>query len=166
MSSIKRQVGEKLFLNLQLHDGEDNFPVEVVADLFNADGVKINLLPIELNHISGGYFVEASQTMPNTEFVLAQYSVLEPGGGECPHYTQESDRFDRSIPVQIPASIVPKPFAIVAVLKDNQKIRASVKTSGRVAANFVQKSKIRVDIRGSRTKVSVRENRIKVEVKE
>ena len=127
--SIKRTVGERLFLNLQLHDGEENFPLTVVVNLFNATGDQINSTPIELTHISNGYFSESTEVMPDVPFLIALYTVIEPTGSICPHYTQESDRFDRVVTSNVTSDgivLTPKPFAVVARFRANQRVKSLV----------------------------------------
>ena len=77
--SIQRKLNEKLFLNLQLFDGEASLPKRVFVNLRDGNN-NIIAAPFEIFHVSGGEFRENTEVMPNVDTVHAQYFVYEADG--------------------------------------------------------------------------------------
>jgi len=77
--AVKLRVGDKLHLNLQLDDGTKNMPVRVFVELLDEDGANYSG-PTEILHVSGGYFVEDTLTMPDEPKLTARYEVRKNDG--------------------------------------------------------------------------------------
>ena len=77
--SESKRVGEKLYLNLQLHDGADSLPLRVFVDIFDGDSNKI-VNRREIPHNEGGLFQENVEVMPDRSKISAVYSVFELDG--------------------------------------------------------------------------------------
>lgn len=124
--TIQKNVGDKLNLSLQLHDGEDTFPKRAFVNLYDVAG---NVLGsnIELSHVGGGLFLEDTEVMPNLQTVFAQFSVKEADGTTTSVDHNESiDRYEKSIPIDLPETIIPKPFAITKKVRST-RVKASVR---------------------------------------
>lgn len=112
--AIEKKIGEKLKLTLQLHDGLDTMPNRVFVNLVDCENNNIKS-DIELPHLGGGFFFESTELMPNVDTLFAKFRVLKSDGlTQSVDHSDEVDRYEKLIPVEIPSSIVPKPFAVTA----------------------------------------------------
>lgn len=76
---MRRKLGDILYLNLQLYDGEARFPLRVFVTLRDDLG-NIFEPPFEIFHVGGGMFRDNTKTMPATPFLTAIYTVFEVDG--------------------------------------------------------------------------------------
>lgn len=99
--STQRKLSEKLFLNLQLFDGEASLPKRVFVNLKDGSN-NIIAAPFEIFHVSGGEFRENTEVMPNVDTVHAQYFVYEADGVTLdPAYSVGKDVYMRDFSAEI-----------------------------------------------------------------
>lgn len=126
---IERIIGDKLFLNLQLHDGTDTMPKRVIVDIYDEAGALVES-SIELPHRGGGLFSEDTELMPDKPFVVAQYRVVEADGSTISTFhSQEVDRFDKADPIDLPEFVTPKPFALQARVREDVRAKVIIKNN-------------------------------------
>lgn len=83
--------GKKIPLALQIQDISDG-PYFVKCRLIKPDNSELGVSPVTLTDLGNGLFTNYSVTMPNEQFILAQYIVYEDAG-----FTTQSEEIDSPI---------------------------------------------------------------------
>lgn len=97
IGSIETKVGSSLLLNAQLYDGSDSMPKKIFVQLTYPSGTLLEPL-FEIPHVIDGDFRDESRSMPDFEYVTAQYFVYENDGVTLDRtYAVTKDIFVRSI---------------------------------------------------------------------
>jgi len=77
--AIETKLGGPLLIQLQLYDGILSMPKRVFVDLSIPNGTLVEPR-FEIAHVINGDFRNETRTMPNVEYVTAQYFVYESDG--------------------------------------------------------------------------------------
>lgn len=97
---MELRVGQKIPLALQLFDGATDRHVR--AWVRKPDGTQLSGSPYTLSHVASGLYENDNATMPDSDWVTAQYRVFDDSGFTSPSedHADALDTFTRSTSIE------------------------------------------------------------------
>lgn len=138
MSESQRQVGSKLFLQLEI--GED-LPGGFVSAFLYDQGNNF-LGKYDLNYSSHGLFVESNAVMPNVTRVTAIYKVYEDAARTIinEEFPFVSENFVQDLVTEALTSFTPKGLTVTATVRKDSIVKTNV-VSSKIIRGQIRESK-------------------------